>query len=287
MNWFKLWGVIAATGASLAFAACSSSSNNTNADGGTGTDDGGGGGDGGGGDDGSSSGGSPYAGQIRLSVSNGKASGAASFQKIESDSLHCQTSTVGPCHVLICPDSPLDTDGGATPVSAGTITIAGGSAPLTLNLSSVSGVYQSSATNVTFTAGATATVSATGGDVPAFDGKTTKVPGDITVTDSYDTIDFTKDAVMKWSGGTDGKVAVNIVVADTSTATISCQFDATAGTGTIPKDAFKNVPSCADSGNALCTYEVVPVSSATFTAGEYGITFEAHGDGQVGTFTNP
>jgi len=286
MNWFKLLGVVVAAGASVAVGACSSSSDNNSSDGGTTGGDGGTTADGGGGGDGGTTSGAPYSGQILLAVTKGKAAGSASFQKASADTVHCQTSESGPCHVTICPDSQGDEDGGA-PLSAGTITIAGGSAPLKLELSDVSAVYQSSQTDVTFTAGATATVSATGGDVPAFDGKTAKVPADITVGTDYATIDYTKDMTVTWTGGTDGKVGVTLVAADTSIATIACTFDASAGTGTIPKAAFASFPKCDDASTAICTYSIGPIATTQFTAGDYGITFTATGNGKIGTYTTP
>jgi hypothetical protein len=194
--------------------------------------------------------------------------------------LTCKQTTSGPCEITDC----ADVDAGATlDDNAGTITISGGSLASSVTLMRGSdGAYGSdNETSQVFAAGNTFTVKASGGTFPAFSGASAAAPGAVTITAPSSTLnllnqavyalDITQDLTWTWTGGSAGStVAFNVVNLDTN-LTIVCSFDASGGTGTIPKDVAAKFPT----GTATLPMPLVIYSSTsrTISVGSSSVSF--------------
>jgi hypothetical protein len=157
-----------------------------------------------------------------------------------------QAQPVAPCLI-----SPQCANPQAVPgVSAGTLSLAGSqwsasSASLTLGSD---GTYDTPLLQTLFSPGATLTVSATGGDAPAFSGLTIDAPSTVTVTTTapggFGAISTTADLPIQWTGGQAGaQLTVYFNEMPTAPSTeepmiVACTFDASLGHATIPQAAL-------------------------------------------------
>jgi hypothetical protein len=155
-----------------------------------------------------------------------------------------QGQPVGPCLVY-----PQCANSGTVPgVSAGTLSLTGsewsaGSTSLALRSD---GTYDTPLQQTLFSPGTTLTVSATGGDAPAFSGLAIDSPSTVTVTTSapggFGAISTTADLPIQWTGGQAGAQLTvtfsEMTIGPEAPTTISCTFDASLGQATIPQAAL-------------------------------------------------
>jgi hypothetical protein len=169
----------------------------------------------------------------------------------------CQREIVGNCFVLLCDL----TDGGSempppgAAESAGTISIGGTQPPFSLVYDAGTMMYGAVPMVPTdmpiFAGGNTITFAAAGRDVGMFsDGLVAPSPLAVTLpalASAPLSIDTGKDLVFAWTGSSAGKVAFNIRTTTTSSMAavsssfVSCQFDASAMTGTIPASLLQKL----------------------------------------------
>jgi hypothetical protein len=170
----------------------------------------------------------------------------------------CKRDVSGACTLVLC---DLTNGGNQRPPpgavqSAGTLTIGGTTPAFSLTYDTVTAQYAVvpavPSDHLLFTGGETITFSAAGADVPAFTA-TLVAPAQLTITSpalpvGAFAIDTSKDLVFVWTGASVGKVTFNIGTTTTSTATavarslLSCRFDASALTGTIPIATLRKLP---------------------------------------------
>ncbi|HWZ90922.1 MAG TPA: hypothetical protein VNW92_18805 [Polyangiaceae bacterium] len=162
----------------------------------------------------------------------------------------CERQVVGKCGVVLCDftngGDQLPAPGAA--VSAGTITI-GGTAP-TFSVAYDAGTQLYGTTpavpkdRLLFAGGETITFAAAGADVPAFSASLV-APAPLTVTSPAlpsggFSLDTSKDLVFEWTGTSTGLLTFNVRTVTVNGATavastfVSCQFETSALTGTIP-----------------------------------------------------
>lgn len=306
--------------ASGGFLACSSTDNTTN-DGGTG--DGGGGdgnpanGDGsvgeGGGDGGTAA---LVVGSIHLDqgnfMGNYTYSATASFTRTALSTVTpppCPgmvSVTMGACLASVLCVPPASDAGMVTipdTLDVGTITIAGGTGdagaavltygPITAGPYMYKG-YKSVSGDLQFYAGGdmlTATA-AGGADLPAIPSQTLIAPTDITITSpactfsSCPAVDRTVDLVATWTGGGAGKVFFTYETLSATLVTIvSCNFDAAAGTGTVPAALLAHLEKAGDPGISGVLGIGVTNESPVIMVKDIPTKFEIQGGGTSGALT--
>ncbi|HTL35583.1 MAG TPA: hypothetical protein VL326_20785 [Kofleriaceae bacterium] len=160
----------------------------------------------------------------------------------------CTDTMVAGCDVYVC-----QAPGPTTYVSGGTVTITGLTQAVTMMPASDKMYAPVSSQQALYTGGETITVNATGADAPAFTLSLT-APARASITAPAKpssgglTIDRAHDFAVSWTGG-GGKVYLYISGPSGTNSTISCGFDASAGTGTIPAAALMMVPAGTGSFN--------------------------------------
>jgi hypothetical protein len=212
----------------------------------------------------------------------------------------CETTTVSGCTVNVCDTTSSDASDASSAKkapNAGTITITGGSLPssgLTLEPSGKNGAYaMASLSDVAFESGAALTVSASGGDVPAFEGHSVHAPSDLDVTSpaldpqSPIVLDRSKSLAVAWSDGKDGDVTVSLTttkVGGGRYAQVQCKTSAASGKASIPAAALAKLDD-ADGSDVFGSISVSSSSSSSFKAGDYETTFLVVGSPVIGVFT--
>ena len=221
----------------------------------------------------------------------------AAFYPTEVLPAGCTRTMVAGCVATSCPDimGVLHSS-----LNAGTITVTGTgpASPATLTFGPIGGDagidgYQGlKAQSKFYNDGAMLSASGAGGpDLPAFATQTLVAPTDIVLTApacaNVVCANFARstDATLTWTGGGAGKVGVTYITdTDNGSKTLSCSFDAAAGTGTVPSAALMML----DVGTAPGFYGVeyiTPSNSKTFMAGTLPTLFEAQGSLVEGSFT--
>jgi len=160
----------------------------------------------------------------------------------------CTTQTFGPCTLYTCEDStdPPDPMPPAPP-TAGTITIVGDPAGFSATLEPDStGVYPNLPAMGSLSGDETVTVTAAGGEVPAFT-HTVSFPLVLLLTspalatgESTVTASRSDDLVLAWDRGIDG---LDFVVQALNATSFVCSAASTAGTMTIPALALSALPA--------------------------------------------
>jgi hypothetical protein len=191
-------------------------------------------------------------------------------------SSNCTTTVYGACTYNDCPNAA---DGG-TPVSAGTLTVAGGA--LGNNGVALSpqanGTYTYQVNGALFSQGDTMSASASGANVPAFGPETVVGTGLVGITaplanmQGMYTISTAQDLTVTWTGG-ESNAQVLIEVEGNSgmnTRYAYCLWDAAAGTGTIPSAALAGL---ANLGSGVFVWGEWRITN--FTAGAYPLQFTA------------
>jgi hypothetical protein len=207
--------------------------------------------------------------------------------------------TVGDCLVASIESMDADSEAGSQSgadagfgtVSAGTLTVTGGSGPITLspssNLPGYTGYSYASLyppNGPTIVGGAALSIMATGATAPAFTVGIT-MPGDIVVTQPRPpAIDsglpfFGKlsapivrsgDLAVAWTGGASGNVVVNLgQVTAATTSSVVCTFQESAGGGTIPAAALSNFAP----GDAF--FGIAPTATKTVSVADWNIKVTA------------
>ena len=181
----------------------------------------------------------------------------------------CTTQgSLGSCTLAECPvvaSGPY--------ASAGTVTVSFGSQPPFALTQASSGAYMSTPA-ASFAKGDVLGVSASGGDIPAFGEQTITAPGALVFGSPQApfVISTTADLNVTWSGGEPGAQAVvGVMVSGSTSLAVSCSFDATLGTGTVPASLVS--PLKAAQGTPMVS--LGQVRHTTFDAGALKIDLGA------------
>jgi hypothetical protein len=263
--------------------------------GGTGVDGGGGGGGG----DGSVSTGAGSSAIIvsqLVTPSSTQVGVSAQFYPSAPTPAGCTIGMVAGCIVTSCPavDGVLRSS-----LNAGTITVTGTgtSSPASLTFgpladAGVDGYSSVRAKTRFFDGGDVISFSGAGGpDLPAFATQTVVAPNDIVLTApacaDLKCPDFSRsaDATLTWTGGGAGRVSISyITTTDTTSKTVSCNFDAQASTGTVPAAALMMLDVGTEPG--FSGLEVIlPIDSKTIMVGALPTTIGVQGSSTEGFFT--
>jgi hypothetical protein len=202
----------------------------------------------------------------------------------------CTTRTEGACTITQCMAASADAgapdpDAGMvnSARSAGVITVSGGGQMVQLT-PMANGTYPTDTQRMSvFAPGTELTVSAAGDamGVAAFTGTVT-MPGPIMVTaptislTAPTTIARAQPLMVTWTGGTTGKVSVVMASNASGGASVSCTYDATAGSGTVPATALMALPM----GDG--TIAIGGSSTREQTAGGFNVTLTASSANLVG-----
>lgn len=218
-------------------------------------------------------------------VTNAVPSYTASASFFDWSPFDCQQQQEGACVYLTC-FAPTGT-GAQLSALAGDVTITGGVADLTL-LPGVNNVYsQSDQLQNYFDAGDSITLAATGDEVPALT-STLTAPDGITLTSNFGSlgmIDRQADLITTWEAGpTEGDVLIGIgayvsEAGGTRTHSLSCGFEISTGSATVPSAALQLMPAA--TGNISIT----SISSELQTVGDWSLStrleeFATYGGGQ-------
>lgn len=213
---------------------------------------------------------------------------------------NCTMTTMGECQVTECTVMPSDAGTGSdagmvTPVNAGAITITGGAipmgSPITL-MPGANGLYMpfTGMTRLWMGAGMLhVTAAGMSGGVPMFD-QMLATPGDVTITAPMVTpptplaINRSMPFDARWTGGTSGRVNVNLTASmssggTTHATTVVCRYMAAAGMGSVPSAALMRLPT------GMGVFSIGASSDAMVAAGNYDVTISATQSGLAGQAT--
>lgn len=162
----------------------------------------------------------------------------------------CRREITGSCSVLECDftDGGTGTPAPGAPESAGAITIGGTTPPLILDYDPADATYSTTpavpSAQLLFTGGDVLTFTARGDAVPSFtDSLVAPTPLAVTapaLVGGALSIDSSRDLVFEWRGSSAGKLSFNVGSNTSVSGTVllstlvSCQFSASAASGTIP-----------------------------------------------------
>jgi hypothetical protein len=145
--------------------------------------------------------------------------------------------------------------------------------PLTLTPNAVMSYETFVTASPLFAGGETVTFAAAGDGVPSFSGSV-KMPGKATITAPAKPpqsliVNRGADYTVSWTGGGSGliQVAFQSELADRR---LFCRFDASAGSGTIPKEALATLH--AGGGG----YAMAAIARTTVGAGDYGVELSGY-----------
>ena len=162
----------------------------------------------------------------------------------------CTVSSEAGCEITVCDASKPGNGGGPVEqMSAGTISIAGGLRPITLDYDYGEDRYEDSgatAPEPAFNGGEMLTLSAAGDEVPMFD-TTFAAPSHVTVTEpdfnamgSFD-VSLSNDLAIAWTGGTVEDVTALLDAEEGLLRVMAlCTWPASAGGGNIPTAVLGN-----------------------------------------------
>lgn len=202
----------------------------------------------------------------------------------------CTTRTEGACTITQCNTASADAGapdpdaGMVNPArSAGVITVSGGGQMVQLT-PGADGTYPTDTQRMSvFAPGTELTVSAAGSatGVAAFTGTVT-MPGPITVTapmislTAPTAISRAQPLMVTWTGGTTGKVSVVMASNASGGASVSCTYDATAGSASVPATVLGALPM----GDG--TIAIGGSSSREQNAGGFTVTLTASSANLIG-----
>jgi hypothetical protein len=195
-----------------------------------------------------------------------------------SGSSSCTYKKVETCHVYDCPLGGPAPDAGTTRyASAGTVSVTGGLTNYSMAVAA--GSYTSVSSQVLlFNSGTTLQVSSTGGEVPAFSGKTLTVPSALFNVSSPSigaglAIPRSQALHVTWTGanGRDVQVNASTTTDHVRSVSIACTFPGTSSSGSIPAAAMaKLLPTSSTTKGYLSVGAPIETS---FTAGSWAVTF--------------
>ena len=155
----------------------------------------------------------------------------------------CVVAEVAGCTVETC---QLAGPGLGTVVSAGAISVSGGSYPLVMeqvNGGQYGAVFDDGGSTALWRGGEQLTVQAAGGDVPAF-AQDVVTPTEVMIlTPMPPLLSRAAPFAFSWLGASAGLLTVD--ASETVGATsfyAECQFDVAAGTGTVPRETLQQLP---------------------------------------------
>jgi len=196
----------------------------------------------------------------------------------------------GACAVTVC-SAPGDAGakdaaveaGPLTVPNAGTLTVTGGAfgdAGVLVAPAKGGGYFYNTTTPI-FAAGDTLGVSASGGNVPAFSVKRVVAPSTIVLSWTQPAgdagglvIPTGQDLTVSWTGGVSGARVVFKATAfpTNQTAQVACQWDATAGQGTVPAAALASLAAGSSVAGAASWFQQ---TGLTFDAGPWPVAITA------------
>jgi len=179
----------------------------------------------------------------------------------------CQQTSSGACTVSSCAAV-----GPQTLASAGTLTLTVNGSSVATSTPNVQGGGYYMTSPLVFAPGDVLGVSGSGADVPAFATRTITAPSKIAVA-TPSVISTSQDLTLTWTGGeSDAKVIIGIARgAFNGSTSVSCTFDATAGTGTVPKAQLASMQSGVLTGNLTVGQQ----RTTTFASGAFVIDLSA------------
>ena len=187
----------------------------------------------------------------------------ANFTTASSQTEGCTVTTSNGCALYDC-----QTTGTSQGVSAGTLTLSGGSigAPIPVTPDSTE-AYQYETSGLLFSPGQTLTVSASGATVPAFGPISVLAPASasLLLPKAPYTVDLKQNLAVQWAGGAAGSEFILEGLSDSSESYFLCQWDAAPGSSIVPAAIVSGVGS----GSGYLVYG--QYSSATLTAGGFAI----------------
>lgn len=188
--------------------------------------------------------------------------------------------TIGACEVIVREVSP-DQPGAPCNImnhSAGTITVSGGTHPVTLVPAYD---YQESPMSL-WNGGETLRFDATGGDIPAFSG-TLVAPNRITLTNVLAVVDRSRDLVLAWTGGGSGQLSLNASVktGPMSDVVLTCQLAASAGRGTIAAELLSRFPAGVEGAVSVGVRETAPAHAGAVEVSVLASDLVLGSDGQL------
>lgn len=209
---------------------------------------------------------------------------AAGFSRgeIDGSGSACDIHEDGPCRVTDCTTQPSDA---GTPtyetVGAGTIQVLGANQPLSLTPDSGGSYTAITGQERLWSGGETLTVSASGGEVPAFQ-ETLFAATPVTLSSpslpapgTPMTLSTSGPLHVAWSGGMGGTVTAmltrSITGATTRSVMLMCTFPATDGAGTVPASAMAAIPAGPDG-----TFQVLGGDTKTIEPSGWTITLQEY-----------
>ncbi|MBI2390899.1 MAG: hypothetical protein HYV09_15010 [Deltaproteobacteria bacterium] len=208
---------------------------------------------------------------------------------VSSQAPRCTTRPVGGCSVTECvaadPPAGLACQELVRTTGAGSISISGGaSAPLSMTSDAKRGYAGFSSGGARWTPGDALTITAAGGEVPAFDATLT-FPSRVEITGPADyvakknpiALDWKTGVPLSWKPGV-GRVWLHLFQGDPELrkrTDIECEADATSGSYTIPSDTLVMLEGSRDTTKANATLEIAGRSMVERAAGEYTVIVEA------------
>ncbi|MCU1279665.1 MAG: hypothetical protein JWM53_3211 [bacterium] len=194
---------------------------------------------------------------------------------IPSSSPQCTLSVVGSCQAYACIVQSLDAGSGGTApplVSAGTVTISGGTTTATMTPGAGNIYSASSNTQSLFAGGETLTFATSGAAAPA-SSTMLVAPTAVTITTPAQAASYTitraNGFALAWSGGGPGSFDFTIQSSISSTApgthygSVRCQFPVAGGSATVPAAALAVLPT----GGA--SFQVGVSNSASSAVGDW------------------
>jgi len=196
-------------------------------------------------------------------------------------------TTIGDCTataVTIDPNAPrLPPNSG---LDAGTITVTGIRMPPSLvidyaaNDAGTSAYGHAAGDTRFYEDGDVISVRGAGGpDLPAFESVSLKAPSDVAliapscVTGTCPDLDHTKDLLVEWENGGDGKVDFLVeTVAETKVVLLECKFDAASGKGIVPSALLAKLDAV-DGNNVSGIQQITAIDEVTFPIGGVDTTF--------------
>jgi hypothetical protein len=202
----------------------------------------------------------------------------------------CTKTQSGPCNVVDC-----ITDGGIPtlppPLSAGTISVAGTLVDGGISIHYLPNGYETYPVSTrVWNGGDTLTVTAAGGDVPAFSGKSVTAPNSLVLSapacsgDACGSASKSTALNLTWTGGASSGVQAQLlsaIPAGGHSIVATCNF--TSSPATIPVAVMGKLG--ADSDGFSSRLSVQPINTNNFTSGAFQVTVTALGDVTTGTLT--
>jgi hypothetical protein len=168
-------------------------------------------------------------------------SGSASLVRATFGDNGCSTSSVSGCTITTC--APADLAMTMRAAGVGTINVTGAASPITLMPQADGSYLPASFAFPIWGMNAKLTVSATGGEHPAFstmlDG-TTAVVVTNPLTGGFIDIARNADFDVSWTGTSPGQVTVEIAAA---TKLLRCSYTVVANSGLVPRQALSQLPA--------------------------------------------